>query len=229
MRQRISILHLFLWLLAAVAVGTLLLWRPADVALREQQVGRAQAVPSLLYGFLAQATQTGGRRESGPISPGPPPRTGPVSPFKPLIIPNFGPNYRANTDPQSPNLAQQEPSIAVNPLNPLDIVVMAKDERAGENTKQDWIYTSTDGGVTWINQQFPLRSPPAPYSSDPVVTFTDDGICYVTSLPYIPTGARASFPEGASTTVGVQVARSQDGGITFEPATQVINNVYADK
>src|SRR5438552_1493209 len=75
--------------------------------------------------------------ESGPPSQGPAPRTGPASPFNPLnplVPPNWGPNYRANTDPQSPtNLAQQEPSIAVNPTNPLNVVAMAKDERGGSN------------------------------------------------------------------------------------------------
>src|SRR5438034_11700994 len=46
------------------------------------------------------------RRESAPPSQGPAPRTGPASPFNPLELPNWGPNYRANTDPQSPtNLA----------------------------------------------------------------------------------------------------------------------------
>src|SRR5205823_7025174 len=143
--------------------------------------------------------------ESGPPSHGPAPRTGPASPFNPLELPNWGANYRANTDPQSPtNLAQQEPSIAVNPTNPLNVVAMAKDERGGSNTKQDWIYTSTDGGVTWLNQQFPLLAPASAFSSDPIVNFSDDGICYVTALPY-----------GGGSTDGVQVARSTDGGITF--------------
>src|SRR5262249_20807085 len=62
------------------------------------------------------------RREPAPPSPGLVPRTGPPPAFKPLDIPNFGTNYRANTDTQSPNLAQQEPSIAVNPTNPLNVV-----------------------------------------------------------------------------------------------------------
>ena len=100
------------------------------------------------------------RRESlPPLDNGRAPLTGPASPFRPLDTPIFGDNYRANTDTQSPNRAQQEPSIAVNPTNPLNVVAAAKDERAGTNTKQIWIYTSTDGGVTWINQQFPLVRP----------------------------------------------------------------------
>lgn len=159
------------------------------------------------------------RRESIVPPLGPAPLTGPASPFLPLpFMPGdyiFGDNYRANTD--TTNLAQQEPSIAVNPTNPLDIVVAAKDERAGVNTKHVWIYTSTDGGVTWINQQFPLVQPPASYDSDPVVNFSDDGIVYVTDLPY------------SGSNIGIQMAQSTDGGITFAPAVMVIPNSYTDK
>ena len=79
----------------------------------------------------------------------------------------------------------------------------------GTNTKQVWIYTSTDGGQTWINQIFPL-SPTSPFSSDPVVSFSDDGQCYVTALPY-----------GGGGGDGVQVARSLDGGITFSPGVHL--------
>jgi hypothetical protein len=132
--------------------------------------------------------------------------------------PVFGTNYRANTDTQSPNLAQQEPSIAVNPVNPLNIVAAAKDERQGTNTKHVYIYSSTDGGVTWINQRFPYRVTVPPSSSDPVVNFSDDGICYVTALIV-----------GGGSQAGVQVARSTDGGITFTNGAQAIANGNADK
>jgi len=158
------------------------------------------------------------RRESlPPPVNGPAPRTGPAAAFEPLTIPSFGANVRANTDPQTPNRAQQEPSIAVNPTNPLNVVAAAKDERGGVNTKQVWIYTSTDGGTSWINQEFPLRAPLPPYSSDPVVSFSDDGWCFVTALPY------------GGGTAGIQVATSTDGGITFSTGTQVTPNGSADK
>src|SRR4051794_12891671 len=66
----------------------------------------------------------------------------------PLANPTFQPNTRANTDATS--YAQQEPSIAVNPTNPLNIIVDAKDERSapgpGTDTKEVWLYASTDGG-----------------------------------------------------------------------------------
>jgi hypothetical protein len=137
-----------------------------------------------------------------------------LSPFGPVT---WGDNYRSNTDTQSPNLAQQEPSIGVNPTNPLNVVVAAKDEREGVNTKHVWIYTSTDGGVTWINQRFPYRLPAPGFSSDPVVNFADDGVCYITSLPY------------GSGTIGIQTARSNDGCLTFVSTGQVTTNSGSDK
>src|SRR5436190_1427983 len=61
------------------------------------------------------------------------------------------PNVRANTD--TTTYAQQEPAIAVNPLNHLNVVAGSKDERRapspGTDTKEVWIETSTDGGLTW--------------------------------------------------------------------------------
>src|SRR5205814_4935423 len=47
-------------------------------------------------------------------------------------------------------------------------------------------------------------------SSDPIVSFSDTGICYVTSLPY-----------GGGSADGIQVARSTDGGITFSPGVHL--------
>jgi hypothetical protein len=182
------------------------------------QGSEAAAPTSGIAGAQAQPGQAPPpRRESAPAFEGPAPITGPASAFSPLDVPNFGPNYRANTDPLSPNYAQQEPSIGVNPLNPLNVVVAAKDEREGTNTKHVYIYTSTDGGVTWTNLRFPYRLPAPGYSSDPVVNFADDGVVYVTSLPY------------SGGTSGIQIARSDDGGITFPTTGQVTTNTGSDK
>src|SRR3954470_1801144 len=185
------------WLAASalLAASGMALW--GANASNQGSATSAQAAATIT---AQQGRQAPVRRESmPPVTNGPAPRTGPASPFKPLDIPNFGPNYRANTDTQNPNRAQQEPSIGVNPTNPLNVVAAAKDERAGVNTKLVWIYTSFDGGVTWTNQIFPLLPPASPFSSDPVVTWSDDGICYVTALPY-----------GGGANDGVQVARSLD-------------------
>ncbi|HYP18737.1 MAG TPA: sialidase family protein, partial [Chloroflexia bacterium] len=209
-------------LLAACGLGV---WGLLTPVAEDVAQAAAPAVKGVNFGEPARVGQSREvRRESvPPFDNGRLPVTGPVSPFKPLISsslggPVFGTNYRANTDTQSPNLAQQEPSIAVNPTNPLNMVVAAKDERQGTNTKHVYIYSSTDGGVTWINQRFPYRVTVPPSSSDPVVNFSDDGICYVTALIV-----------GGGSTAGVQVARSTDGGITFSTGAQAVANGGADK
>jgi hypothetical protein len=204
------------WLAASVllAASGLALW---GVASPLATGGAHAAAPAGQSGVEGGQGQTVRRESTMPTWLSPVRLTGPASPYTPLDIPSFGENYRANTDTQTPNLAQQEPSISINPLDPLNVVAAAKDERGGTNTKQIWIYTSTDGGVTWMNQLFPHRTPLPAFSSDPVVNFSDDGICYVTSLPY------------GSGSVGIQVATSTDGGVTFSTGTQVTTNSSSDK
>ncbi len=127
----------------------------------------------------------------------------------PQVNPVFLPNHRANTD--STTYAQQEPSIAVNPTNPLNIIASGKDERSapapGTSTKQVWEYTSTDGGLTWINQAAPLVGPNSVHQSDPVNIFSDTGVAYACYLGYNDGGGFAD--------TGIYVTRSTDGGLTW--------------
>ena len=127
----------------------------------------------------------------------------------PAVNPIFLPNHRANTD--STTYAQQEPSIAVNPTNPLNIIASGKDERSapgpGTATKQVWEYTSTDGGVSWLNQAAPLVGPNSTRQSDPVNIFSDTGVAYACYLGY--------NDGGGFTDTGIYVTRSTDGGLTW--------------
>ena len=50
------------------------------------------------------------------------------------------------TDPS--NLADTEPSIAVNPVNPLEIAVVSFSEGWGPGTMAP-VWRSSDGGATW--------------------------------------------------------------------------------
>ncbi|MDQ2807146.1 MAG: glycoside hydrolase, partial [Chloroflexota bacterium] len=156
-------------------------------------------------GVAAQPQPTGSK----------PPVTIPQSAFRnpqssaPAVNPVFLPNHRANTD--STTYAQQEPSIAVNPTNPLNIIASGKDERSapgpGTATKQVWEYTSTDGGVSWINQAAPLNGPNSTRQSDPVNIFSDTGVAYACYLGYNDGGGFAD--------TGIYVTRSTDGGLTW--------------
>jgi hypothetical protein len=144
-----------------------------------------------------------------PVLPAPPRYTTAPAPYVPLTDTIFAPNTRANID--STTYAQQEPSIAVNPTNPLNIVASAKDERRasspGTATKEVWEYASFDGGQTWTNVHAPITGTHAIRQSDPVNIFRDDGVAYACYLGYNDTG-------GYSDT-GIFVSRSTDGGLTW--------------
>jgi hypothetical protein len=147
----------------------------------------------------------------------PPGYTTAPAPRQPLTDPIWAPNTRANTD--ATTYAQQEPSIAVNPTNPLNIVASAKDERSapGPNTatKEVWEYASTDGGLTWANVHAPIIGTHAVRQSDPVNIFRDDGVVYACYLGY-------NDSAGYSDT-GIYVARSTDGGFTWGNTVVAVN------
>lgn len=93
-----------------------------------------------------------------------------------------------------------ELSVAVNPLDPLNIIATGKDYTPGEAGDCVWagIYTTKDGGQTWIDQNVPgspwkrLEDPTMPETpftkywcaTDPVVAFGPDGRAYWTVMPY---------------------------------------------
>ena len=94
---------------------------------------------------------------------------------------------RSRSPTDSTTFAQQEPSIALNPLNHLNVVAASKDERSapgpGTETKEVWIETSTDGGLTWpVQTHIPMPDTTKPQQSDPVVTFSDNNTVYVTII-----------------------------------------------
>jgi hypothetical protein len=96
-----------------------------------------------------------------------------------------------------------ELSIAVNPLDPLNMIATGKDytpEQAGECV-WDGIYVTHDGGRTWDNDNLAgsnwerlsdpaaAAQPPSEFSrfwcaTDPVVAFGPDGTAYWTVMPY---------------------------------------------
>jgi hypothetical protein len=127
-------------------------------------------------------------------------------------------DVRAN---QNTAADQHEPSLAVDPTNPNNVLAAAKDWRTGP--KQVWYYRSTDGGSTWSDGYPDLMPVELPNQSDPVVTFDADGRAYLAVLGY----NQNDFGVG-----GVFVARSEDKGRTWGKATLVHPNtdtVFNDK
>jgi hypothetical protein len=147
----------------------------------------------------------------GPINPNPPAGCAtpcPVSPFEPDT--------------------QIEPSIAVNPLNPLNAVATFQQGRAdhGASAGTGWA-TTKDGGQTWTTGNVPGltlhdiapcgRANPADCpgtywerASDPVVAFGPNNIVYQNSLLI------KGDPDTTGTTdAGLSLNESLDGGLTW--------------
>lgn len=149
-------------------------------------------------------------------------------------------NFEATLTPEERQA--NELSIAVNPLDPLNIIATGKDytpEYAGDCV-WDGVYTTKDGGLTWTNQNVPgspwkrLRDPTEPLAptsnfwcaTDPVVAFGPDGTAYWAVMPYQcdpVSGSKAGrgvLPQGGFndwfwTCSSMYVLVSEDGGVTW--------------
>src|SRR5215212_1080798 len=114
-------------------------------------------------------------------------------------------DHRATQDPSG--AGQHEDAVAVNPHNPDNAIVVARDFR-GNN--RNYLDATTDGGVTWTEQLFPRPSPDLPYDLDPAIFFRPDGRAYLLSSSF------TDWPNG-----GVYIAWSDDGGLTWSPLVQI--------
>lgn len=116
---------------------------------------------------------------------------------------------------------QQEPTLAVDPTNPNNVVVAAKDWRDGP--KQVWYYRSTDGGHTWADGMVDLIASELPNASDPVLAFDANSALYLSFIGY---------NQNDLTVGGIFVARSDDVGKTWNKPVLVAANkedVFHDK
>jgi hypothetical protein len=112
---------------------------------------------------------------------------------------------------------QAEPSIAVNPQNPLNVVASYQSgRRANGGDATNGYATSFDGGATWTFGELPNLTtqiqPTGPFerASDAVVAFGPDGVVYANSLVFDqnPNNGLRS---------GMAVNVSKDGGRTWSP------------
>ncbi len=129
-------------------------------------------------------------------------------------------NYRAVTDDNSAcnlthsNCSQQQPSTAVNPANPLNVVIAGKDWRPADgNQRYVWLYTTTDSGASWANQPITYPAGTTVFNStDGVVQWDGSGNVYANVIAY---NTAPSIKEGN------YVTHSSDGGRTWSTAVQV--------
>src|SRR5256886_9273053 len=112
---------------------------------------------------------------------------------------------------------QIEPSIAVNPSNPKNVVTVYQEGRIADGgDATNGFATSTDGGKTWRTGELPgLTSYPGEggifeRASDAVVAFGPNNVAYANSLVF-------DFNKDSGLRSGIAVNVSKDGGLHWGP------------
>lgn len=135
-------------------------------------------------------------------------------------------NTRVTCDP-SPSNDRSESSLAVNPLDPYNMVGSSK--RFTDPATYAFslaAYATFDGGLSW-NEAAPLILPtpsggaPVAGTSDPAVAFDNLGDAYLVALPFGP------GLDGAL--IGIAVYQSDDGGRTWGPPNLIHESAGDDK
>src|SRR3954451_7042968 len=129
----------------------------------------------------------------------------------PVPIPSGGDPIQDYTQPDT----QIEPSIAVNPANPANVVTVYQEGRiASGGDATNGFATSFDGGATWIHGElpglttFPGQGGQLERASDAVVAFGPNNLVYANSLVF-------DFTTGGGLRSGIAVNVSKDGGRTW--------------
>ncbi|RME49608.1 MAG: exo-alpha-sialidase, partial [Deltaproteobacteria bacterium] len=119
------------------------------------------------------------------------------------------------------DLPQLEPAIAVNPLDPDNIVVGFMGITDVPEQRCGYAVTK-DGGATWrVRQSFPDL--PHSGGADPVIVADADGIFYASCLNFTGT---SDTPQAVPETL--TVSRSDDGGETWLSPTHVVSRDLVD-
>ena len=125
---------------------------------------------------------------------------------------------------------QNEPSIALNPSNPQNLVAGANDQLAAGT----WlaVYASSDSGLTWTNGLIPHTGPLTSFqeASDPAVSFSENGTLYYSGLAFNINNRFNTAVDGT-----VFVSKSTDNGSSFSLTTIVasgskqVGGIFNDK
>lgn len=191
---------------------------------------RVTAVLALLATAALASCGGGGGSSSGssPSPPVTPPVVPPPTPSLTSVRISGATPYAAGCGGTGATLyrnAEVEPSAAVNPSNPQNLIAAWQQDRWSDGGSQGLVTASSfDGGRTWTRAAPPVSTCAGasaggyPRATDPWVTFAADGTAYFLALVF----------EGNTFAVGsrsaLQVARSTDGGQTWGPLRTLIED-----
>jgi hypothetical protein len=119
-----------------------------------------------------------------------------------------GPRFNRRVTYTIPNNARSESAIAVNPLNPYNMVAGSK--LFTNPKKYEFslaIYSTLDGGETWAESSPLALLPGWAGTSDPALAWDNKSNAYLVALPFT-SGANPKL-------IGMAVYKSSDGGRTW--------------
>lgn len=119
-------------------------------------------------------------------------------------------NANTTIEPANVGTPQNESSIAINPLNPQQLIACAVDYRQGLP-----VYLSSDGGGSWWNVNLGSVRQGWRTGNDPSVGYDHLGNAYV---------MYGAFPETGGGNSGIYVSRSSDHGQSWEAHMTVIEH-----
>lgn len=133
-------------------------------------------------------------------------------------------NYRVTCD-TDPSNARSESDLAVNPLNPYNMVGASK--RFTNPSKYEFslaAYATFDGGLSWTEAMSLTLQPGWAGTSDPAVAWDNLGNAYLIALPFAP-----GNQPGEARLIGIAVYKSTDSGRTWGPPTLIHSSSGDDK
>lgn len=169
----------------------------------------------------------GGGDDSGPA----PPFVPPAAPVALTAVSGASP-FAAGCDQQAPtgtlySGSEVEPFLAINPLDSDNrVAVWQQDRWSDGGARADLAGVSFDGGATWSTRAPPftrcaggtlVNGGDYARATDPWISFGPTGIAWFMAMTITDTPAQSRS--------AMRVARSTDGGDTWEPAITLIDDV----
>ncbi len=129
----------------------------------------------------------------------------------------FGPNVRVTANDHE----QNEPSVAVNPANPWNVIVACNHFQAGVS-KPGYAF-STDEGISWSSGILP-HLPAARAGGNSAVAFDGSGTAYISAMTFQKDPGTGSLVCGVG---GISVWRSINSGATWSQPSVITDNIGA--